>query len=373
MSEAVDRSTLEGQGPNRPVDVSLEAALGAIPEALLITDVDGRIVRLNSAAERLLGLPATHVLGRLCNEVMPECLDGGHRFACPVLDAIRSRSISEGVSARWVKGADEHLDLTLTLSPIVREDGSVSGAVVRLHEASRCARDAVGSKSGLISMVSHELRSRLSSISVSAELLLGQDLDKEAQQEILEVVRTQSTRLAGFFERLLDAESLQAGNVTIDRQPLAVVPLIRRVVASLPTDATGHRFDVVVNGSVPFAYGDEDKTESVLHNLVENAVNYSRPGSIIRVMVSLTAEDAVEVSVTDEGPGIPETQRDLVFERLFRIESRGGRPTYGHGLGLWIAKGFVEAQGGRIWVDSTPGVGSTFHFTIPRFKEETEL
>ncbi|MHB0879066.1 MAG: sensor histidine kinase, partial [Anaerolineae bacterium] len=181
---------------------------------------------------------------------------------------------------------------------------------------------------------------------------------------------TQSRRLASFFERLMDADVLQSGQVTVRAQPLAVLPLIRMVVARFEAETRAHRFHIISDLCDPVAYADEDKTETILYNLVENAVNYSPGGGDIVVSVRASGPDELVVSVEDHGVGIAAEHLPDVFRRFGRVSGPGERPTYGHGLGLYIAQGFAEAQGGRIWAESTVGVGSTFSFTLPRLKDE---
>jgi PAS domain S-box-containing protein len=351
---------------------AIDATLRAIPEALAVTDAAGRVRCFNSAAEQLTGSDASLALGRTCVELFAAMQDAAPSLEQLLAEALTTRQPVGPLSARWRDrgGQSSTLELALTLSPIVNADGAVTGVVVYMRSLKQ-QLELEYAKSGFYSLVSHELRSRLTSISTSAELLLGADLGCEQSREILDVVRTQSRRLASFFERLMDVDVLRSGQVTVRPQPVAVLPLIRTVIARFEAETRTHTFRIRADHADPVALADEDKTETILYNLVENAINYSPGGGEITIIVSSSGgPDEMIVSVQDQGVGIAPEHLTDVFRRSRRVSSPGERPTYGHGLGLYIAQGFAEAQGGRIWAESTVGVGSTFSFTLPRLKDE---
>ncbi|MHB0877537.1 MAG: PAS domain-containing protein, partial [Anaerolineae bacterium] len=211
---------------------AVDTTLRAIPEAMLVADASGQVRCFNPAAEALTGSSAAHVLGRSYGELFVRIQEAGSTTAEALSEVLSARQVTGPIGVRWQGTGDEEssLELALTASPILEPDGSVSGMVVMLQEL-RQQIAVEYAQSGFFSLVSHELRSRLTSISTSAELLLGLDLDAAQSREILDVVRTQSRRLASFFERLMDADVLQSGQVTVRAQPLAVLPLIRMVVA----------------------------------------------------------------------------------------------------------------------------------------------
>lgn len=350
---------------------TLDVTLRAIPEAIAVTDVAGLVRSFNVAAERLTGTDASTALGRPCTELFAAIQGREAPLAQALAEVQATRQSAGPFSVRWSDRTSEASapELALTLSPIVESDGQVSG-VVLLLQGLKQQLEMEYAKSGFFSLVSHELRSRLTSISTSAELLLFADLDSEQSHEILDVVRTQSRRLANFFERLMDADVLRSGQVTVRPQPLAVLPLIRTVVARFEAETRNRGFRITTDHSDPVALADEDKTETILYNLVENAINYSPDGAEVVVAVSANGPDEMVISVEDHGIGIAPENLTEVFQRSRRVTAPGERPTYGHGLGLYIAQGFAEAQGGRIWAESTVGVGSTFSFTLPRLKDE---
>ena len=217
-------------------------------------------------------------------------------------------------------------------------------------------------------MVSHELRSPLASINASLDLLLKSNLDKATQREMLEIIRSQSARLNDFVKEVLDVSRLEAGEIRLYRQPVTLVPLIRRAVRTLEARAEGHRFEIRVQEGLPFVFADESKVEFVLNNLLENAVNYSPRGGIITVEAWKQTDGDVVITVADEGVGIAPEHQERIFDRFYRVDTGNSHGIYGHGLGLYIARKLVEAQGGRIWVESEVGVGSRFSFTLPKME-----
>ncbi|MCL5025614.1 MAG: ATP-binding protein [Chloroflexi bacterium] len=176
-----------------------------------------------------------------------------------------------------------------------------------------------------------------------------------------------------FVERMLDASALEAGKMVFDRRPLSLLPLIKSKVKFFASRSSVHYFQVRVPASLPLAFGDENKTGVIINNLLENAIKYSPEGGNITIEVDRSRQDGyLEVSISDEGIGIPAEYREEVFERFFRLNAGAGWKTDGQGLGLYITKALVEGQNGRIWVADRPGKGACFTFTIPQLTEEVD-
>jgi PAS domain S-box-containing protein len=352
------------------------ALLEAMPEAMLIADSDRRIVATNAAAERLLGWRAGEAVGRLCCDLLPAEAASYCQAGCALLQAIESgigRQLGPlpggpagGQAGETSPGLTRQV--TLQVTPIRGRDGIRHALVMVQHLQPPTDRDQV--EPGFVASLAHEMRSRLAGIAASAELLLAGGLEEKVYRDVLTVMRAQSLRSAQFFEYLMDAERLQAGIVALQPEPVALLPLIRGVIADFEAAGTARRFALVHDGGLPFALADEERTEAVLYNLIDNAVKYSADGSTISVEVREESPRSILITVRDQGAGIPADQIPLLFQPFHRAD--GARGTYGHGLGLYIAKGFVEAQGGRIWVESRIGSGSAFHFTLPRVEDEAE-
>lgn len=221
-------------------------------------------------------------------------------------------------------------------------------------------------KSEFVSMVSHELRAPLTNINGCIELILQNDghFNNQTTRDMLEIIGEQSTRLTRLVLSILNVSRLEAGKIELNPQPLDLSQVIARVVKNMAGQTSSHEFGVSFGGQVPLVLADADRTEEVLTNLLDNAIKYSPDGGMISIDVRQVG-DSVVTSVADPGVGIPQSELDKVFEKFYRVDLSDARETYGHGLGLYIAKRLLEAQGGKIWVRSTLGRGSTFSFSLP--------
>jgi len=150
----------------------------------------------------------------------------------------------------------------------------------------------------------------------------------------------------------------------LKRESIDIIPLLQRVVVNLQSSTSLHQFVVPHADSLPRVWGDEDRIAQIFLNLLDNAVKYSPQGGKITVTAEAEGK-AMVISVTDQGVGISDKEKTRIFRKFHRVNGRDSREAYGHGLGLYITKGLVEAQGGRIWVESSVGKGSTFTFTLP--------
>jgi two-component system sensor histidine kinase KdpD len=220
-------------------------------------------------------------------------------------------------------------------------------------------------KSELLQTVSHELRTPLGSIKGFTTTLIEHDrrLSREEKLEFLEIIDQESDRLRGLIEDLLDMTKIEAGVLQLDCQPVALTKLIGDAIKPVASHSPEHRFDASVPADL-FALADSRRVRQVLHNLLENAVKYSPDGGLIRAQARLNGNEVV-ISVSDQGIGIPRHDLPRVFDRFHRVDSDVGRKVGGSGLGLAICRGIVEAHGGRIWVESEPGMGSVFSFSLP--------
>lgn len=223
-------------------------------------------------------------------------------------------------------------------------------------------------KSALLSAVSHDLRTPLAAIKASATALLDESVDWDAptRREFLTAIDEETDRLTLVVSNLLDLSRIEGGALRPDRDWYDVEELVADVEARLAPRAAAHTLRSQVEPSVGLLWLDYVEIAQVLLNLGENAIKYTPPGTEINIAVHGTP-DLVEFAVTDNGPGIPPEEQQRLFEKFYRADRSGSVP--GTGIGLTISKGLVEAHGGRMWVESAPGEGTTFRFTIPRAKE----
>jgi len=216
--------------------------------------------------------------------------------------------------------------------------------------------------SEVVAMVSHELRSPLTSIKGYTSVLLSRwdDIEDERKRALLEQIGHDADRVTRLITELLDVSRLETGQLGLLRQPVDIAPLTKVVVEKAAMTYPDLDCTVAFPNDFPAVFADPDKVEQVLTNLVENAAKY---GSVDGMRVSGTVLDgAVAIEVTDTGTGIPAADLPRVFDKFFRGNT--AKPT-GIGLGLWISRGLVEAHGGRLSAESRAGHGSVFRMTLP--------
>jgi signal transduction histidine kinase len=231
-------------------------------------------------------------------------------------------------------------------------------------------------KSQLLSTVSHELRTPLASIKGFATTLLRQDVkwDEATQRDFLRIIEEETDRLAEIIDNLLDMSQIEAGALRIAKEPVQLRQMIREVVDEMRMRTEAHYFVVDLPAELPRVLIDPRRIRQVLHNLIGNAIKYSKGGQIT-VACEVESDRRGEpgrmvVSVADQGEGIQPQFIDKIFERFFQVDGASTRRVGGSGLGLSISRGIVEAHGGKIWVESVVGQGSTFRFTLPLASDE---
>jgi PAS domain S-box-containing protein len=229
----------------------------------------------------------------------------------------------------------------------------------------RAAEGAVRARDDLLAIVSHDLRNFLSTVRLSAEMLIDRSPPQERRRgrRLVDAILGAATRMDRLIGALRDATIIETGRLTVEPKAEDAAALIDEAFKTLApqVEAAALRLRVGLDDRRCTVRCDRERVLQVLANLVGNAVKFSEPGGEIRIDLR-PGGGSVEVTVSDTGCGIPERQLPHLFERGQKLRPRGRKGT---GLGLFIAKGIVEAHGGRIWATSAPGVGSAFHFTLP--------
>ncbi|MDQ6727223.1 MAG: PAS domain-containing sensor histidine kinase [Actinomycetota bacterium] len=339
-------------------------AVERLPDAVLELDADLRVLTANPAVAKLTGLPPEAIVGRALTEALRPRDPTGRDLCAQGWDRSTSLRSVTRIPEREVllRGAGNRDVRALVTGRYERDgDGRVCGAILVLRDG---ARRRSGATDGIevISTVSHELRSPLTSVKGYTSLLLNrwERLGEEQKRMMLEQVHHDADRVTRLVTELLDISRLESGRLVLRRQMVDVVALVNGVVEKVRMMEAQLSADVDFPENFPRVYADPDKIEQVLTNLVENAAKYADPKSM-GVSGSM-GDGRVTIAVSDHGEGIPATDLPRVFTKFFRRAET--RPT-GSGLGLWISRGLVEAHGGRLIVESEVGVGSTFRFTLP--------
>jgi two-component system phosphate regulon sensor histidine kinase PhoR len=339
----------------------------AADEGVIIGDSEGRITHLNPAAERILGLGAGDVIGRTCSDVLaPLAREGKEELAraveqllsCPLPGAAKVIRAGAAVGARAFE---------LWLSPLVGADGGVAGIVGVLRDLAKDA-EIDRARSEFITTVSHELRGPATSIKGYVDLLGGEGNGALGtdQRELIRVLKRNSDRMADLIGDLLDVSLIDSGQVRFEPESVEIGAIVDDVLVAAGGEAESKQQELTwrVEGDVPRVIGDKGRLHQVLANLVDNAIRYTPEGGRIEVLVH-AVEGAARVDVKDNGIGIPAAELGRVFERFYRGEHGLVRATPGTGLGLSIVEMLVEMHGGRVWVESVPGKGSTFTVILP--------
>jgi two-component system sensor histidine kinase KdpD len=226
-------------------------------------------------------------------------------------------------------------------------------------------RQALGVRDEFLAFASHELRTPLSHIKGFVSTLRQPDVewDEPTRQDFLAEIEREADRLAKLIADLLDMSRLESGgSVTDDRRPATPAQLVEGGLERVRGLVGEHPLCVKLAANLPRLTVDVSALERVIANIVENAAKYSAPGGVITIKAAVVA-DALELEVEDEGPGIPDHDRERIFDRFVRLKTTGP-PVPGTGLGLAICRRLVEAHGGAIWADSGPR-GACFHVSLP--------
>jgi PAS domain S-box-containing protein len=330
------------------------AILANIADGIVAVDREGHVVLWNEAAEKITGVPAVDALGHAPADVLQRPLGSGSDT--PAGD--RLVSVLRGREEVW---------LSVTEAVMRDPAGAVAGRIFAFRDISS-DRLVEQMKSDFVSTVSHELRTPLTSIYGFAETLLRQDIlfGDDERKTFLSYIASESQRLSAIVDALLNVARLDTGDLKVTIAPTDVRGVVDEVVQSAQDGAgDGHQFILDLPEEALAANADRDKLRQVFSILLDNALKYSREGGKVTVGVE-RKHDTVEVSVADEGIGIPQADQDQIFRKFYRgadAETRVG--SGGTGLGLFIARGLVTAMGGRIWVESREGEGSTFAFELP--------
>ena len=344
------------------------ALIDSVGDGIYAVDRGGRITLMNRSAREMLGLDGDLDRTTHAHTLFHTDLEGAEDplAACYITEAVQLGRTTASEDDVYVRGDGVRLEVEITASPILEDDGSVSGAVVAFRDATQ-RREVERMKRQFLSVVGHELRTPLTAIQGSLQMLddgVAGPLPAPGPR-LLRMATENSERLGRLVNDILDVERLSSGQMPMQIVPHRVDALIADALGAVDAlaDARCIRISSAADDSVVVA--DEGRFGQVITNLVGNALKFSEPGTEVRVTADATGDDVV-VGVHDQGRGIPEAQIEAVFERFRQVDSSDVRREGGMGLGLAITREIVHQMNGRIWVTSEVGVGTTFWFTLPR-------
>jgi PAS domain S-box-containing protein len=341
-------------------------------DAIISTDVEDRILTWNHGAEVIFGYSKEETVGQSLTILLPSHRAGELE---EIRDKVRLTGVIRNLEVRRIRKDGIIIEASLAVSPIRDKDDNVIGFLHLARDVTEKKRyeerlkELDKMKSAFVSNVSHELRTPLTAIKASADNMLDRligDLNGK-QVGYLTRIKSNSDRLARLINDLLDLSTIEAGKIDLRPTKLSLVTLVKEAAESLRPVATEKLINLTVMSADPgvIAWADRDKVIQVLMNLIGNALKFTPTRGKVTIAVAKDSAAWMQISVTDTGPGIPAEEVNKVFGRFYQIGQAGTQKTQGTGLGLAISKALVEMHGGKIWVESEAGKGSTFFFTLP--------
>lgn len=342
----------------RRAHASLDAVIESSPLPIVALDRDSNVTTWNAAAERDFGWTREDVLGRPNPAVPPEARNEQQRL----LSRIWGGGRVDGYEVRRVAKDGRPIDVALFCSAVGDSGGEAVAAVAIFQDVTE-RRRIEALKSDFISNVSHELRTPLTGIIGFSELMRERVDDAEARGALAEKIHDKAEDLKLLIEQLLEAASIQAGSTRISLQQADVDELVRGI-AERVTPPEGIEFRVEVEAGLPAVFIDRQRLAQAVERLLGNAFKYSPNGGSV-VLSARRQDGRLLIAISDEGVGISAEELPDIFERFTQADMSTTRRFGGFGLGLYMAKRLVEAHGGDIRVESTPGHGSTFTIGLP--------
>ncbi|HVU50285.1 MAG TPA: ATP-binding protein [Polyangia bacterium] len=378
MADGLERYRKSSLGELLQAQQGAQAAIESLPDPVLLLDANGAVTGANLAATRLLGVDADRPGPEIFANADPVVRAAVERLRAHVLGG-KGPYIPKGFEeAVRISTAPEGERILLPrAAPIYSEGGSVTGAAIVLQDSTRLFRfDEL--KNDLVATVAHEFRTPLTSLRMALHLctdgVVGPLTEKQA--DLLFAARDDCERLQVIVDELLNLSRLESGQIDLHRRRVEPETLVGNAldVHRAAAEQAGLTLAAEIPPGLPDVFVDPDRLQLVFTNLIGNALRFAPAGTrvVVRARPERPAESprahkiaeatAVRFEVQDQGPGIPKAHQQELFEKFFRVP---GSPAGGSGLGLFIAKGLVQAHGGAIGVESAPGEGARFWFTVP--------
>lgn len=341
-------------------------------DAIISTDTEDRILTWNRGAQVIFGYGKEEAIGQGLALLLPP---GRLKEPEEIRNKVRITGVVRNLEVPRKRKDDTIIQVALAVSPIHDTTGNVIGFLYLAKDITekkryeRRLRELDKMKSDFVSNVSHELRTPLTAIKGSVDNMLdgltGQLNEKQIRY--LARIKSNTDRLARLINNLLDLSRIEAGGIDLKPAYLNVVPLAKEVVEILRTVAMEKliSLELAPAGDGVTAWADRDKVAQVLMNLIGNAVKFTPPHGQVIVAIDKNGAEWAQISVADTGPGIPPEEANRIFDKFYQIAQGGKQKARGTGLGLAISKALVEMHGGKIWMESEVGRGSTFSFTLP--------
>jgi PAS domain S-box-containing protein len=349
-----------------------EALVALSPTAIATVDIDDRVRSWNAAAEQLFGYTREEAIGRNIDDLVAAGDEEVYAEAVGVSRGAADRVVH--LTTRRTRKDGSLVDVDLRTAPLV-VGGERIGLFALYHDISelqrarREAEAAAQAKSAFLATMSHEIRTPMNAVIGMTELLLGTDLDLE-QRSYADVIRTSGEALLSVINDILDFSKIEAGRLDLEEHAFDLRECVESTLELVAPAAADKALDLAyaLDPAAPEALiGDPARLRQILLNLLNNAVKFTERGEVVLTVDAEPLSEGghrVHFAVRDTGIGIPPERVDTLFESFSQVDSSTTRRYGGTGLGLAISRRLAEAMRGRIWVESRPGEGSTFHFAV---------
>jgi signal transduction histidine kinase/DNA-binding response OmpR family regulator len=343
-----------------------QAVLQSIADGVIVNNTKDRVIVFNAAAEEILDTIREAVLGEDVWRLFDVFDENGRSDALAALEAISSSPLASVGQAIETTLEIQNKVVSAHMTPVVSESGEALGVVTALRDITREV-EADRAKSEFVSTVSHELRTPLTSIKGYTDLLHGGAVGaiNDHQKRFLGIIKSNADRLTALINDLLDISRIESGRVKIKREPQKLIEIVHEVAESLreQIESKGLRLELRIPDDIPDIMGDRVRLNQIVTNMLSNAYKYTDEGWVRLSLSSL--EGAIRLDVADSGIGMSTEVQGKIFEKFYRADTPVMEGRGGTGLGLAITKELVELHGGRLWVKSEVGLGSTFTVILP--------
>ncbi|OQY45626.1 MAG: hypothetical protein B6242_09940 [Anaerolineaceae bacterium 4572_78] len=348
---------------------NLNAIIENSGDGIMIINPFRIISTWNKTLANLTGISTEDAIGKPCYDVLNLKTKNGMSVChtrCPILNSSEYENM-------YIEGFHKRLDgLKISFadkySPRLNNEGEMYEYIANVRDVSHL-RENEDLKETLLAVISHELKTPVSIIKGYAGTLAREDADwgKDVIRDGLIVIEEEADKLNTLITNLLQASRLQSGHLKLKHTQIDLSVMVKKSVESLRATTAKHQFEVEFPHDFPYILADYARMWEVITNLINNAIKYSPNGGMIKLGGEVL-DNTVRLFVTDEGIGIPPSAHSIIFERFHRIDNSLTRKAKGTGLGLFLVKSVVEAHGGTVWVESQPGMGSTFWVELPMEK-----
>jgi PAS domain S-box-containing protein len=385
----------------------LAAITTASADAILGIDPMGRIESWNRGAELLFGYLEDEMQGRLLSELFSHGIGATVELRW-LVDTVRQGGYVRGHEATCRNSENREIIVELTATDLTNDQGKSVGISVILRDITDRKRreeeiqrlnaslnrqvaertrelaekvDALARanaelqkldamRSEFVSLVSHQIRAPLTNMRGAVERMqAGCGVPNTACSRMFDILNQQAMRLDRLVQDVLNVARIETGEVVLHKEPISVLPVVKQVVDQTRARSVDRPIHLPLKPGLPLVFADRDFVAEILVNLLDNADKYSSPGNVVSIDVRADQTEVV-LSVRDSGPGIPDEALGRIFDKFYRAEGGDSQSSYGYGLGLYVCRSLVKAQGGHIWAENHPDGGAVFSFTLPVWQGE---